>query len=79
MNNPPLEKPTSPVEESRSLLIAKYPVRLLHYAELGVILGCLLVLGIHSIEKKSPRWDRIVWEERVPVSRSPKIGPVVKL
>lgn len=66
MNNLPLEISPSTAEESRSLIIAKYPVRLLHYAELGVILGCLLVLGIHSIEKKSPRWDRIVWEERVP-------------
>lgn len=66
MNNLPLEISTSTAEESRSLIIAKYPVRLLHYVELGVILGCLLVLGIHSIEKKSPRWDRIVREERVP-------------
>ncbi len=45
------------VDDRYSLLKACYPVRLLHYAELGVILGCLLVLGVHSIERKAHRWE----------------------
>ena len=35
------------MDAERSLRIARYPVRLLHYAELGVFLGCLLAMGIH--------------------------------
>lgn len=48
------------------MIIAKYPVRLLHHAELGVALSVLLVLGAHSVFKKAPKWDRIVWDESVP-------------
>ncbi len=45
--------------ERRSLLIAKYPIRILHFAEAGAILGCLLALGIHSMKNQHARFERV--------------------
>lgn len=49
--------------ERRSLLIAKYPIRILHFAEAGAILGCLLALGIHSIKNQHTRFERVFWSD----------------
>jgi N-acetylmuramoyl-L-alanine amidase len=51
------------MDAERSLRIARYPVRLLHYAELGVFLGCVLAVGIHMYPAKSVWKQRSVWHD----------------
>ena len=63
-------------DTSCSVKIANYPIRILHYAELGVLLGGLLAIGIHSMENKSPRFDHVVWEEVRSPEPSPHPSPI---
>jgi hypothetical protein len=58
-------------DEDRSLLIAKYPIRILYCAEFGVILGCLLALGIQTIKTQCNRLEQVAWEEVKDRSPSP--------
>ncbi len=63
-------------DTSCSVKIANYPIRILHYAELGVLLGGLLAIGIHSMENKSPRIDHVVWEDVRSPEPSPHPSPI---
>jgi hypothetical protein len=48
-----------------SLSIAKYPSKLLHYLEFGVVLGAVIALGIHSSHQKTYIPKEIVEEQMI--------------
>jgi hypothetical protein len=48
-----------------SLTIAKYPSKLLHYLEFGVVLGAVIALGFHSTQQKTYIPKEIVEEKMI--------------